>query len=230
MRRACVLAPAAAARLGGRAGDSKRVGRACVLHACGCLPARTRCSCAGPPPCRRGCAWPCASPERSTPGHPGAPGAASCGGAAGVTRGDSGLATGCSRLYEFGAPSPLKKRLNPFKGKQHTKYSSNQILLSSGLGLHSGFSIWGLLSVSARQSPSCSREYADLPSPSSPLACRGLFRRSRFRRRSAPHVLRAESVASGGWHLMPAVLGLATRGPDVVRPRSLVALVSAPGS
>lgn len=72
--RACVLSAGSAAGLGGRAGDSRRVGRACVLHACGRSGLPLAAAAAGPTALQGGRAGPCASPERRTPGHPGAPG------------------------------------------------------------------------------------------------------------------------------------------------------------
>jgi hypothetical protein len=158
--RACVLARVAAARLGRRA-RGRLEARGTRVRTARVRPrgrASTRCSCAGAD-----------RPEgEAAPGRAQGPtaarratqeplAAASCGGAAGVAPGDTSLATRCSRLQEFGAPSSSKKRRNPFSEKQHTKYSCNQILLSPGLD-SAVDSEFGGSSASAERSPSCSRE------------------------------------------------------------------------
>lgn len=143
--RACVLARAAAVRLGGRAGDSKRVERACVLHACGCCSARTRYSCVGPTALQERQRLTVRKPRALQAGPPRSPWLPRHALGRPASRGGSrAWQLTAPAFNEFGDPS-LLKRLNLFKGKQHTKYSLNQILFSPGLGLHSGLSIWGLL-------------------------------------------------------------------------------------
>lgn len=84
----------------------------------------------------------------------------------GGTRARHRAAPAFSSLGELSCP---KKRLNPFKEKPRTKYSSNQILLlPPGLGLHSGLDLGVLPSAGEKLSYSCSRESSDLPAPARP--------------------------------------------------------------
>lgn len=157
--------------------------------------AQPRAQQAGPP----GSPW----PPRHAPGRP-------------ASRG--GTRTWCRAAHAVttlgSLPLPRRDEVNLAREKQHTKHSSNQILLLPlQLGLHSGLRFGGLPSVSEtateKLSSSCSREPSDLPAPARSSRVGTCSGAPALGGTQPPRPPGGISVASGQWHLMPAASGVA---------------------